>query len=314
VASTPDLAVELRGGYYFGQLERLIRDLQPLFEVEGGVRIEIDLTHLVFIGPTALALLLAAANRAGELVEEVMIYPPTNPLTSRYFRRSDFVKLFVHAEVAEDFERKKPKGFRPCAHFTTDEEGTAVARDLGTALLERVPQDRIARAGIVTALSELTENVFYHADTPLGGYAAAAYSKRKRVIEIGIVDLGIGMRASLSKNPELPETPDDVEAVRQAMRPTISSTPERNSGFGLAFTQGLLLANGGQMRVRSGHGAATIGPGVEYPRREHNLPGTLVLLRALADKPLDATAAWDDLINGIKRVIHSHTSHGSSAR
>lgn len=186
---------------------------------------------------------------------------------------------------------------------------------MSNALLERVPKsDSIARAGITTALFELTENVIFHADTPLGGYAAAAYSKKKRIIEVGIVDLGIGIRASLGKNPDLPEPSDDVEAVKKAMTPTITSTPERNSGYGLAFTQGLLLANGGSMRVRSGHGAATIGPDVEYHLRDEHLPGTLVLLRAHADKPLDAGSAWDDLMNGITRVLRSHTTDGSTAR
>jgi hypothetical protein len=184
---------------------------------------------------------------------------------------------------------------------------------MSTALLERVPRsDSLARAGVITAFSELTENVIFHADTPLGGYAAAAYSKKKREIEIGIVDLGIGVRASLDKNPALVPSASDVDAIRSAMTPTISSTPERNSGYGLAFTQGLLLANGGQMRVRSGCGAATIGPGVDFGSRPNNLPGTLVLLRARADRPLDASQAWDDLLDRIERVNRGD-KHGSSA-
>jgi len=148
VPPSHDRVVALSGGYYFGQLERLVRDLQPLFAVEGEDEVRIDLTRLVFIGPTAMALLLAAVNRVG-LSCPVVIDAPHNPLTARYFWRSDFVKHFVETDEEESFDRKSPKGFRPCAHFTTDAECTSVARDMSNALLERVPKsDSIARAGI----------------------------------------------------------------------------------------------------------------------------------------------------------------------
>jgi hypothetical protein len=309
-----DLTLQLRGGYYFGQLERLIRDLQPLLHLKEPKAVEIDLQKMVFIGPTGTALLLATANRLGELGCGVRITPPSNPLTYRYLLRSDFVRLFTSSEYPEPFLRKAPKGFRPCAHFTTDEECTRVSRELSDALIERAPTDAGARGAIKTALHELAENVIFHADTPSGGYAAAAYSRKRHEIEMGIVDLGIGIRASLSKNPALGVVGDDVSAVQKAMIPTISSTPERNSGYGLAFTQLLLLFNGGSLRIRSGHGAAVMGPGIDYSARPDHLPGTLVVLRARTDQPLDASRAWKGLMKEIKRVVANGGSDGSQSR
>jgi MFS superfamily sulfate permease-like transporter len=109
VADNRNLHVELRGGYYFGQLERLIRDLQPLLSTQDQERglITIDLSHLVFMGPTAMELLLATVNRFE--TTQVHITPPSNPLTHRYFLRSDFVRLFIEAETDEPFSRKNPK-------------------------------------------------------------------------------------------------------------------------------------------------------------------------------------------------------------
>lgn len=83
----PALTVGLRGGYSFGQIERLIANLQPLFAVTDPVDISIDLTGLIFIGPTATALLLATANRLGDLGCRVRIWPPNNRLTYNYLTR-----------------------------------------------------------------------------------------------------------------------------------------------------------------------------------------------------------------------------------
>lgn len=123
-----DLVVELRGGYYFGQLERLIRDLQPLFAYEGKRDVRVDLTRLVFIGPTAMALLLAAVNRVG-LSCSVVIDAPHNPLTARYFWRSDFVKHFVETDEEEPFDRKSPRAF---ARARTSRATPSARRSRGT--------------------------------------------------------------------------------------------------------------------------------------------------------------------------------------
>jgi anti-sigma regulatory factor (Ser/Thr protein kinase) len=306
-----DYSFELRGGYYFGQLERLIKDLQPLFEITEPGLVKVDLSGVAFIAPTATALLLATLMRLRDAGCGVDVRGPNNPLTDRFLMRSDFVRQFLDRDdVEEPFERKEPAGFRPCAHFVTDEECIAVSRDLSDALIEKAPTDKGARGAIKTALHELAENVIFHADTPLGGYAAAVYSRRRKEIEIGIVDLGIGIRASLTKNPDYAHLDNDVDAIETAMIPTISSTPERNSGFGLFFTQSLLLINGGSLRVRSGYGAATIGPGIDYSAREHHLPGTMVVLRARTDRPLDAAEAWRLLEEAIQDVLRNDPATG----
>lgn len=305
-----DLEVALRGGYYFGEIERLIADLQPLFAVTDPVAVEVDLSGLVFIGPTATALLLATANRLAAIGCSVFIAPPRNRLTRNYLLRSDFVRLFTATDPPEPFGRLTPAGFRPCLRFDGDAECIAVARELSDAVIERARTDIAARGAIKTAMHELAENVMYHADSLDGGYAAVAYSRRRREIEIGIVDLGIGIRASLNKNPDY-AVADDVAAVEKAMIPTVTSTPERNSGYGLTFTKLLLLLNGGSMRIRSGHGAATLGPAVDYSAKEHPFPGTLVHMRARTDRPLDATSAWDELAKAIKNVVSNANTDAS---
>jgi len=101
------------------------------------------------------------------------------------------------------------------------------------------------------------------------------------------------------------------------MMPTVSSTPNRNSGYGLAWTQLMLLINGGSLRLRSGTGAATFGfeaGGVAFEAKDAHLPGTLVCIRARLDRPLDTTEAWrllDKAIDEIK-APRTHASNFES--
>ena len=62
-AATPTVQVRLSGGYGFAQLERLIRDLSPLLNLEDPHLLELDLRGLAFIGPAGLALVVATMKR-----------------------------------------------------------------------------------------------------------------------------------------------------------------------------------------------------------------------------------------------------------
>lgn len=304
--------VRLSGGYYFGQLERLIRQLEPVTHLAESQAVEIDLTGLAFIGPTALALLQSAAEHVSDLGSHVAIYSPRNPLTRNYLLRMDFVRHFLHREdVPEPFSRKDPVGFRPCAHFTNAAESIAVAREMTQALSERAKIEGTSRNALEVCLHELNENVVYHADCRFGGFTAIAASRKRGEVEIGIVDLGIGVRASLAKNPEYADIESDAEAVRRAMMPTVTSTPDRNSGYGLTWTQLMLLTNGGSMRLRSGYGAATLGLGAggafRFESKDAHLPGTLVSMRARLDRPLDASEVWRLLDEAIQKTNATRT-------
>jgi anti-anti-sigma regulatory factor len=61
-----DLVVSLRGGYPFDQVERAIRDLEPLIQLDSKAVFNLDLSGLAFIGPTALGLLEAVLRRPEE--------------------------------------------------------------------------------------------------------------------------------------------------------------------------------------------------------------------------------------------------------
>lgn len=173
------------------------------------------------------------------------------------------------------------------------------------AIKEKTKLDGVARAALDTCLSELLENVMIHADTEHGGVAAVQAFESE--LELAIVDLGIGIPASLAKNPHpcgtrpprrLDSRPDGADPERYVD----PRTPERNAGWGLAFTELLLELNEGRMHVRSGAGHVVRGAKIANRTELEPLPGTLVVMRIKTDRPLDYSRAWELLDAAIGNV------------
>jgi anti-sigma regulatory factor (Ser/Thr protein kinase) len=239
---------------------------------------------------------ISAASAEGLLEEGSAVVHPRSRLTSNYLMRMDFLRhLTGDSALPEPFERRDAVGFRPCRQFQTVDDYPTVARELTDALVERCITERVARNSIRIAMDEVTENVVHHAESQIGGFAAAQGWPHRGAFEIGIVDLGIGIRGSLTKNPAYADLDDDVAAIQTALRPRVSSTPERNAGIGLFVTRLLLASNGGTLAVRSGVGAVYTGVRERTFVREVDFPGTMVALRARTDRPLDINEVYRQL-------------------
>jgi len=293
------LPAVLTSSYPLDRLENLIEDLQPILGMNQPAVLDVDLRALEFVGPTCLALLIAALRRVrdeGLNAPGSRIRPPASSDVHRYLERMDFMKLVTAQPPEEDFERKPPVGFRPCQHFRSEEEQWATSRTLVEALAERCDCDEQARGALSICLDEVCENVLHHAYTSLGGFAAAQGWPARGDFEIGIVDLGVGIRSSLSRNARYANVSDDATAIQTALVPRVTSTPERNAGIGLAVTRLLLAANGGSFTVRSGFGAVRDVAGeTSVEAMSAELPGTVISLRASSERSLDIGAVYAKL-------------------
>jgi Histidine kinase-like ATPase domain len=298
----PDIRIELPGAFVLKQrrLERLISLLQPILVLESPAVVEIDLSRLVSLGPSGLALLVAALRRLEDrdlLADKSLLLPPRSPQVKNYLMRMNLIRSLISGEdLPEPITRRRAHGFRPCSMFSNDDDYWPVAKEMTDALCESCKVDRVARSAVQVCMAEVTENVVHHADTEHGFGAAQAWRKTKE-FEIGIVDLGRGVRASLTQNPDYADIADDVSAISTALDARVTATPDRNSGIGLYVTKMLLAANGGSLLVRSGNGAVYSGAVSETRVEAVELPGTLVALRAKTDQPLDINAVYTQLEN-----------------
>jgi anti-sigma regulatory factor (Ser/Thr protein kinase) len=308
VMSEQSIEVALSGSYGLADLDQLLAEMQPLLALDTPSRVSLNLRALDFVYPTTAVTLCAVLHRlvAEELrvSGESKVQPPDDKDVRNYLLRLDVIQAGTGISLEEPFDRHPTVGFRECQQFSTEGDANRVARELTQALSERCALDDDARLAINTALAELCSNVPHHAATALGGVAAAQGYPQSDRFEAAIVDLGIGIRQSMAENPEYAHIVDDTTAIRAALELGATSKPgdegpTRHSGYGLAVTQHLLQRNGGRLLVRSGTGAVSVGADQTARTTEVDFPGTLIVLEARTDKPLDVRAVYEDLLGDL---------------
>jgi anti-sigma regulatory factor (Ser/Thr protein kinase) len=165
--------------------------------------------------------------------------------------------------------------------------------ELSAALAARNGADDGRRLSLRICLDELSENVVFHAGDRRRARRAAR--RRPRRVEIGIADLGVGIRHSLRHNPAYAAIEDDLAATITTLQPQVSATPRRNGGLGLAVARVLVETNQGILHIRSGHASVTAGAVERRASTTLHVPGTLVGLRVRTDRPFEVGAAYEAL-------------------
>lgn len=108
------------------------------------------------------------------------------------------------------------------------------------------------------SLVELLRNVVQHARSRIGGLATAVYFPSKGIVDVVVVDLGCGVKATLRN--AYPELNSDQKAVRFALLPHVSGTfgagayqsMLNNAGLGLFFIKEIATRSGGGFFLGSG--------------------------------------------------------------
>jgi hypothetical protein len=126
-------------------------------------------------------------------------------------------------------------------------QNVAIARGLDRSLVD----------GLIGALIELQDNVYLHSEASASGMVA--YAAAPGVFEFVVADAGIGVLASLTKNPEFAELKDSSEALRVAASDGASRFDRSTGhGFGIGQLFKALARDAGELRFRSGDHAMSI--------------------------------------------------------
>lgn len=154
------------------------------------------------------------------------------------------------------------------------------------------------------SLREIFRNVFEHSGADSIWYAAQ-YWPEKSLVELCVLDEGIGIGNSLRRNPHL-KISSDHDAIELALLPGISGVafrggprqrndPWANSGYGLFMTS-QLCQRGGTFVSISGQGAVKIDEYGEQ-RFECGFNGTAIRLQFQTDRIRALGASLDELRN-----------------
>ena len=209
-----------------------------------------------------------------------------------YLERMNFFRVFGHrietnADVAalEERRRGNPGTLQELVCFHSEEEIPGIINRISEILTNKEYPLR-ERNAICSTLSEICANAVEHGHSPFGAYAAVqAYhhivsggrERRGEEVIVAIADGGVGVRETLSHNPEYAEfTKTDNDALRHALKMGVSGTGEIGRGGGLAVVGQISARQSGSLSLRSGSGRVTSYGDRTNSRNVPPFPGTFV--------------------------------------
>lgn len=207
----------------------------------------------ISIHPLPLCMIAALGRSVGK--ENIVC----EPIVARSGHYLSVMGLFdfigITDPVLKTTERHELSGRAiPLRAIKTNQELNEFLKDLVPLLhLKDKPQ---YVSSIQHIFSELIRNVLEHAKSEHGAVVCAQYFAKTNRIAIGIADLGIGLKKSLSESHKVR---DDEHAVQLALTPGITGTTSRigggsldNGGLGLFLIKSIAFVNEDFFNIISG--------------------------------------------------------------
>ena len=137
------------------------------------------------------------------------------------------------------------------------------------------------RPELVEIFSELANNAAEHGMTPDGAQVHVRFMPHRRghAFDAVIADSGPGIRATLARNPKLPQLETDSDAIGLAIQEMVSGTGVPTRGIGLWMTTTEMRKPGRKLFIHSGTGLLVMYGDAEPDLREtEHRPGTMIRL------------------------------------
>src|SRR4051812_12812610 len=123
--------------------------------------------------------------------------------TLRYLARMDLFKL-LEIPYRENFERQVEGGrFIPLHTIENTKDCVKVINRIGDLVLHHFDNARELFPAMEWAVNEVVDNITIHSESPVPGVVCAQFFPKQSRVEIGICDMGRGIKASLSERYEL---------------------------------------------------------------------------------------------------------------
>jgi len=263
-------------------------------------RICIDLGDVSFIDPYGMVGILELGYYLRSLGKEVILRVPRSEEVSKYLERMDFFRfrsgLFVLDPSLLDLTERYQRSIASDVlleitrieksddiHFIVDR-----VRDRAGSILEaHLHYDERAIHHFIVALSEVCQNILEHSQNI--GYVGIqkyfyAKSLGKNVVKIAVMDLGIGIRNSLSPrfSSVYGEKWSDLLAIERALLHGASRYEDVGRGHGLTEVRKFVQKWNGKISIRSSTAKFSLLPSWEKGSGMHTgiplFPGTQISL------------------------------------
>lgn len=239
-----------------------LAQLAALLE-EGGKDIVLDFAACTaaFTGPMlAICSQIMRLRRDG--IKTALILPQADKL-ARLFKNTSW----AHLLDPRNFNASQNLGFArvPATNFTSPADQRSLVGAMLDELLKSMSDfRRTDLSAIEWALSEITDNVLNHAQSPIGGLAQINIFKTKRQIEYAVCDAGIGIPQSLRGG--IPSINSDSEALDHAIREGVTRDKAFGQGNGLFGSYQISRVSGGSFHIHAGAARLDYDQSLDLPR------------------------------------------------
>lgn len=235
-----------------------------------------------FASCSAIAVIAAWGQEMRRRGHDVEFYGDDSTL--RYLARMDLFKL-LQFPFRENFERHVEGGrFIPLHTIQNTRDCVNVIGRIGDLVLHHFDNSRDLFPAMEWAVNEVVDNITIHSESPVPGVVCAQFFPKQSRVEIGICDVGRGIKASLSERYELLSHDD---AITKALQRGVTRNPDVGQGNGLAGTYQIAQANKGTFHLWSGNACFQMTAGKERFAMIPETQGTGIFLSLDATKPVN---------------------------
>jgi hypothetical protein len=208
------------------------------------------------------------------------------PHAGAYLSRMD---LFRHLgiDVEEPFSRHTEAGrFIPLKLIDSEESLKSSVDSICDLVLHQFDNGRDFVPALEWCADEIIGNILDHAQSPVAGAVCAQFFPESSRLDVGICDMGVGIRATVSQAIQVWS---DEDAIGKALERGFTRDREVGQGNGLAGSVEILKLNKGAFDLWSGNALYRITEGQErgFEVLPTEVPGTGVCLRFDTRNPVD---------------------------
>jgi anti-sigma regulatory factor (Ser/Thr protein kinase) len=264
--------------------DAVMRDLDAFMQKRREDNIVLDLSQLGFVDPYGMGILCLIGRHLSTRYWDMTCRLPSDPDVVSYLTR---MKVFESLAAYATLEGT-PQTERPPVHNERLLEVMSIEQKVDIETVLGVIEQRVGAilseelhytvreiTGFKNVVAELCHNIIDHSGDK--GFVVAQryinHKLKKKFAIIGVCDLGIGIRESLSSKHDTSAW-SHGQAIKMAVQKEFSRGDTR--GLGLYIVGQICQDNGGSLHIRSGDERVYIRGNRTYVHPSGNFPGTQV--------------------------------------
>lgn len=275
--------------------DSILAAVERAARTEGAAGLELRLDPLEFVGPYGLVLLCLIGRYARQVLPRVQIRAPRSRSLCQYLSRVRLPEALAPAaeligegwDVRGGPENPQTRALLELTPIAARADVEAVlARVTGRVeaiLAAELGYGEVEVSQFKNVVAELAHNILDHSGS--AGYATAQrYSDRdgRCWVEIGVGDLGVGIRDSLNQRFEARQW-SHGQAIRQSLKREVSR--DRGRGLGLYIVNKICREYDGSLHIRSGDTRVYLRRRMVREVRSGPFPGTQISISLGEQQP-----------------------------